>query len=468
MGTQGVTPRGAVSSHRYSLAVVRQETDPAVFRRRALVAAATFLAVVAAGAVISTLPPPVRAPGATAATPVPSGLAAASPTNLASPAPTVTPSATTPPPSLSILDRTGIQARLQAVLDRDRAGLAAPGMVASVLFADGHAWSGTAGVADLASGRALTVDTPFAIASISKTFLAAEVMTLVDAGSLRLDESAARRLPGVLVGGRALDPQITIRELLDHTSGLRDFLGDRKLGLAVDADRTQVWTPTMALAYAGKPLAAPGVGYHYANTNYVLLGLLVERLTGRTLAQEYRARFFAPLGLTSAFYQAVEPPTARLPTAYRYKSVRLDAVPVDVTDGSAIRPFTAITTAAGAAGSVAASAPDLARWARALYGGDVLAPAGLLAMTSDAATTSILVPAYPYGLGVQVYTIDGRLSYGHSGRLVGARSAMRWFPEAGVAIAVVTNESRFDPGIVVRDLLAVVAPRSTWMAVPER
>ena len=421
-------------------------------RRRALAVAAALLAIVAIAAGIATLPSLAGIRPMVTTAPSASRIMAPTPSASASPR-------ASPRPAIAILDRTGTRERLQATLDRDRAALAAPGIVATVLFADGGSWSGTSGVADLASGRALSVDTPFSIASISKTFLAAEVLGLVVAGSLRLEDTAARLLPGVLVGGRQLDPRITIRELLDHTSGLRDYLIDRRLGLAVEANPRRVWTPAMALAYAGKPLAAPGVGYHYANTNYVLLGLIVERLTGRTLAQEYRTRFFGPLGMRSASYQGVEAPTARLATAYRYASVKLGAGPVDVSDGSPIAPFTSIITAAGAAGSVAASAPDLARWARALYGGDVLPPGARLTMISDADTTLTLKPGYPYGLGVQVYTLNGRLSYGHSGRLVGARNAMRWFPEAGLAIAVVTNESRFDPGSVVLDLLAVVAPQ---------
>jgi D-alanyl-D-alanine carboxypeptidase len=438
-----------------------------VVRRRALVLAAALLAIVAVAAGIATLPSLAGIRPVATATASASALAAASPTVAPTPAPSPSPSAP-PPPEIAILDRSGIRARLQAALDKDRVGLYAPGMVATVLFADGTSWSGTSGVADLASGRPLSVDTPFSIASISKTFLAAEVLDLVVAGSLRLEDSAARLLPGVPVGGRPLDPRITIRELLDHTSGLRDYLIDPKLGRAVEANPRQRWTPAMALAYAGKPLAAPGAGYHYSNTNYVLLGLIVERLTGRTLAEEFRTRFFGPLGLRSASYQGVEAPTAKLPTSYRYASAKRNAIPAPVSDGTSIGPFTSIITAAGAAGSVAASAPDLARWARALYGGDVLAPGARLAMISDADTTLTLKPGYPYGLGVQVYEIDGRISYGHSGRLVGARSAVRWFPEAGLAIAVVTNESRFDPGVVVQDLLAVVAPRTFAGGFPER
>ena len=130
-----------------------------------------------------------------------------------------------------------------------------------------------------------------------------------------------------------------------------------------------------------------------------------------------------------------------------------------MTDGSDIRPFTSITTAAGAAGSVAASARDLARWARALYDGHVLPTRLVELMVRDADATLALDPPYPYGLGVQVFTIDGRVTYGHSGRLVGARSVVRWFPDEGIAIAIVTNQSRFDPTPLLVDLLAIVAPR---------
>ena len=363
------------------------------------------------------------------------------------------------PTTPSILDRARIAPRLQAALDAGRTDLAAPGIVASVLFPDGWLWTGVSGVADLASGRELTPETPFPIASVSKTFLAAEILLLVDEGRLSLADAVARLLPSTLVGGAAIDPRITVRMLLDHTSGLRDFLTNPKLDRAVRADPRAAWTPEQALAYAGRPVAPPGEGYRYANTNYVLLGLIAERLTGHTLAEEYRARFFEPLGLSSASYQGVEPPAAQLPTAYRYSSLRLGAPPQDVTDGSEIRPFTSITTAAGAAGSVAASARDLARWARALYGGYVLPPDLVDLMVGDAAITETLDPPYPYGLGVQVLTIDGRVTYGHSGRLAGARTVVRWFPEEQIAIAIATNQSRFDPTSLLIDLLVIAAPR---------
>jgi D-alanyl-D-alanine carboxypeptidase len=433
-------------------------------RRPPLVLAA---AVIAAGATIAAVGSGViRLPAA--ADPTASTSPSASPVALASPsasAPPVHPTTpATPAPPLDLhpvrpLDTPRLRERLQAALDAGRADLAAPGMVASIVFPDGHQWTGVSGVADLATKRPLEPNTPFAIASVSKTFLAAEILLLADEGRLGLDDPAVRLLPpALLVGKVALDPAISVRMLLDHTSGLGDFLISPALDKAVLADPAAVWTPEQALTYAGPVVGKPGLGYHYANTNYVLLGMIAEDLTGRTLAEEFRSRFFEPLHLASATYQGVEPPVAELPTAYRYSSVRLDARPLDITDGTDVRPFTAITTAAGAAGSVAASARDLALWARALYGGRVLSEDALELMTTGAAATSQLKPAYPYGLGVQVFLIDGHITYGHSGRLVGARSTMRYFPLEDLSIAIVTNESRFDPNPVLVDLFRIVAP----------
>jgi D-alanyl-D-alanine carboxypeptidase len=446
-------------------ASTRLRTVPPV--RRLLIVAVLALAFGAGVLAAALLPDRTTGPAAGAAS-SPAGVAGASlaasaspatPAPSATPVQTAEPSLPTPSPYVAAIDRPGIRERLQAALDRGREELAAPGIAAAVLFPDGRIWVGTSGVADLASGRPLTEETPFAVASISKTFLAAEFMALVGEGRIDLDASVAGLLPGVVLGTRPIDARITVRQLLDHTSGLRDYLVDAKLDKATRADPTKVWTPAMALAYVGKPLAPPGAGYHYSNTNYVLLGLIAERVTGRTLAQEYRTRFLDPLGLRSTFYQGAEKPTAELPTAYRYSSSTLDAKPAVLNDGTAIRPYTSITTAAGAAGSMAASAPDLVRWASALYGGSLLPPSMVQAMIDDAARTATLKPAASYGLGVQVVTIDGRLSYGHTGRLVGARSVLRWFPEDWIAIAVVTNESRFEPGLVLRDLLAIVAPQ---------
>ena len=128
---------------------------------------------------------------------------------------------------------------------------------------------------------------------------------------------------------------------------------------------------------------------------------------------------------------------------------------IDLSDGTTVVPFTSVVTAAGAAGSIATSAGDLARWARALYGGTVLGPEMRAAMLADVLRTTAYKPSIAYGLGVQVVTIDGHATLGHSGRLLGFSAVMRWLPAEGVAIAVLTNQSRTDPNVVLRALLRI-------------
>jgi D-alanyl-D-alanine carboxypeptidase len=332
-----------------------------------------------------------------------------------------------------------------------RATYGMPGVSAAILFPDGTMWRATSGFADVAAKRRLTADTEFAIASISKTFLAALILTLVEDGRLDLETSVTTYLPDL-----AIDPLITVHQLLDHTSGLHDYFYDPEIDAALLADRTRAWTAQEALSYVGKPYFKPGKGWHYSNTNYVVLGLLAESVGGAPLAEQLRTRFLLPLGLDHTHYQGVERPLGPIARAYRFSGPGLRLPPIPLSDGSNIVPFTSVVTAAGSAGSLASTADDLVTWAKALYGGSVLSPASLAAMTADVAVTAPFKPSIPYGLGVQAATIDGRPSLGHSGRLLGSRTVVRWLPEQGIAIAVLTNQSRNDPNLVARALLRVL------------
>ena len=346
--------------------------------------------------------------------------------------------------------------QLQAVLDRERASLGIPGLSVAVIFPDGTTWTGVSGSADVATGRPVLPETPFALASVSKAFVAGVVMGLVEERRLHLGDSVARLLPDVRLGRNGLDPRITVRQLLDHTSGLADYLGTRALEVAARAAPTARWTAGRALSYVPRPRAEPGVAYYYSNTNYVLLGLIVERVTGRTLAEELRSRWIEPLGLRSVSYQGVEPPVGEPARAYRFSSDAIGATTIDVGDGTAVRPYTAITTAAGAAGSIMANAEDAARWLRALLSGERLRSATVARMVADAGRTNAIDPLRPYGLGLQAWAIGGHPSLGHSGRLIGQRVLVRHFPDDGLTIAVLTNQSRADPAVVLEALLAVL------------
>ena len=318
-------------------------------------------------------------------------------------------------------------------------------------FADGSTWVGTSGLAVVSGHRAVTTRTAFAAGSISKTFTAALVMSLVEDGRIGLDSPVTSYLPGLVVN-RA----ISVRELLDHTSGLSDFFSDPAIDRALLAHRERVWTAARSLRYVGKPYFSPGTGWHYSNTNYLVLGMLAQEVGGAPLAEQLRHRFFDPLGLDHTFYQAAERPRGPLAHGYRFSGSDPQLPGVDVSDGTLVVPFTSVVTAAGGAGSIATTAGDLVTWVRALYGGGVLRPATVATMIDDAVNTTALKSSIPYGLGVQVVTVDGRPSLGHSGRLLGFRAVMRWLPDEGIAVAVLTNQSRTDPNRLIRDLLRTV------------
>jgi len=340
--------------------------------------------------------------------------------------------------------------RLDVALQGIRQRRGIPGISVTIIFADGSRWTGTSGYAVVGSRTAVTAETAFAVASISKTFTAAAVLALIEEGRLALDESVAGRLPGL-----RLDRRITVRMLLDHTSGLHDFFFHPGIDKALLADRDRAWTTSRTLRFVAKPYFRPGRGWHYSNTNYLVLGLLVEKVTGRSLAAEVRARFLDRLDLDTAYTQAIEKPRGPLAHGYRFATGARNAPPIDLSDGTAIMPFRSVVTAAAGAGSIAASSADIASWARALYGGELLRPE-TLALMVDPARTSRFKPRVPYGLGTQAVTIDGRRAVGHSGRFLGSQSVMRWLPDDGIAIVVLTNQSRRDPGVVARQLLRLV------------
>jgi D-alanyl-D-alanine carboxypeptidase len=339
---------------------------------------------------------------------------------------------------------------LDQQLDRLRWRTGVPGVSAAIVFPDGTIWLGQSGLADVEDAVPVGPDTAFAIASLTKTFTAAIILDLVDDDLIDLDARVLGYLPDIDV---EMDERTTVRQLLDHTSGLRDYFFDPRIDRALLAKTDATWTAERSLGYVGKPYFRAGRGWHYSNTNYLVLGMLAEAVSGETLADLYRTRIFVPLGLRDTVYQPAGPAAGPTAHGYRFATTGRSARPIDLSDGTAMVPFTSVVTAAAAAGGMASSADDVARWARALYGGQALSPEALGAMLGGIERTDRLEPRIPYGLGVQAVELDGRLTYGHSGRLLGFRSLMRHLPAEGITIVVLTNQSRTDPTGIARELL---------------
>jgi D-alanyl-D-alanine carboxypeptidase len=218
-------------------------------------------------------------------------------------------------------------ARLDRVLRRfARAHPAFPG-VAVAVEAPGLAWSGAAGVANQSSRGPLAPDATFRIASVTKTFTAAAVLRLMEDGKLALDDAIAKHLSAGTIaqlrrGGYDVGA-IRVRHLLQHTSGIYDYAEDPAFQASVVGRPRHRWTRSEQIAFAmrhGKPLAAPGVKFHYSDTGYILLGEMLERESGGSLAAAYRTLLgFERLRLQQTYLETLEPAPGHLqPRAHQY------------------------------------------------------------------------------------------------------------------------------------------------------
>ena len=265
----------------------------------------------------------------------------------------------------------------------------------------------------------------FRIASVTKTFVATVVLQLVAERQLRLDDTVEGRLPGLVPHG----VQITVRDLLGHTSGLFDYTHDLAFTDAVISNPGREWSPRelVAIATAHPPLFAPGSGYSYSNTNYVVAGLIVENVTREPIDETLHRRIFEPLRLraTSFAIGAVVP--GRIAHGYL-----ISAPPLPYAPGTIIDVTSILSPSIGwAAGQMIANADDVTTFFGALLGGRLLPPAQLTQMKR-------------YGLGLRSTRTSCGLAYGHQGDTAGYRNEV-WASANGRRVAEVMvniDESR--------------------------
>jgi D-alanyl-D-alanine carboxypeptidase len=345
-------------------------------------------------------------------------------------------------------------AALTATLGAVRKKYAIPGMEATIIWPDGRSWTAVTGLANIGARVRVVPSTPFAVGSISKTFVAALILKLSEEGRLSLDDPVSRWLS--TLQANKVPPTVTIRQLLTHTSGVYDYFSNPLIDPALTSAKRRVWTIARDMLYVRTPYFPAGTGWHYSNTNYIVLGQIAELAGGASVPAQLRARFLGPLRLLSGTYQVVETPKLAVAHAYTFASTSPTAPPIDQSDGTPVAPFTSVTSAAGAAGAIAMSSWDLARWARALYGGTVLRPDSLAQMLDVSATSAL--GSKPYGFATQQTSLNGWTVVGHGGRLIGSQAVMRYVPQLGVSIAVTTNQWRTSPDAIVQALAAIALP----------
>ncbi|MFD3722355.1 serine hydrolase domain-containing protein [Streptomyces sp. NPDC058674] len=282
-----------------------------------------------------------------------------------------------------------------------------PAALASVQDRNGRTRTATAGLGDLGTGAPVPVDGQVRIGSNTKTFVAVVVLQLVAERRMDLDATVDTHLPG-LVRGEGIDGRrITVRQLLQHTSGLPDY--SDHLG-----DDARPYTPRELLATALRHPAdfTPGKRWKYSNTNYVLAGLIVQKVTGRPLAEEIDRRIIKRIGLRHTYFPAPGEVTIRAPHPRGYHRDQGDGPLRDITD---IDP-----SWSWAAGQMVSTGSDLNRFFSALLAGRLLPPAQLAQMRSTVPAEATFGPGSRYGLGLVSRPLPcGGLSWGHGGSFPG-------------------------------------------------
>jgi len=327
-------------------------------------------------------------------------------------------------------DDVPVERRLQEALDAGLTRCEVHGAAAAVIFPDGAVWQGASGVSH--PDVEMSPDMSFAIGSITKNMVAALVLQLAEEGRLSLEDPISTWLPPY----PHVSGAITVRQLLNHTSGLFMFWDNQEIWDDLIRDRTRVFTPEEVLGYLKEPEFEPGEGYRYSNTNYLLAAMIVAEVTGSTLAAEMRQRFWSPLGLESARLPLEEPYPENLAHVWGDNYDR-DGSIRDIT----FLPRASHDSTAYGSGGVFMTAPDLARWTDALFRGEVLEPSSLAEMRAFAAGS--------YGLGLgrlgrKTGGVRWARSEGHGGGNIGTTAYMVHLPDHGVSLAVMVN--RFGTG----------------------
>jgi D-alanyl-D-alanine carboxypeptidase len=320
--------------------------------------------------------------------------------------------------------------------------LSTPGAIVLVEAPGKGTWLEGLGVDDLSNGTPMSADNHMRIGSVTKTLTATAVLMLVDEGKIGLDDPVSKYRPDIPNGDN-----ITVRQMMNMTSGLFNVTEDVGLNAMLDADPQRIWNPreAVAIAFQHPPYFAPGANFHYANTNYDLLGQIVENVTWSPLPRVFEERIFAPLGMAQSQLPAINDLSLPEPFGRGYMySTNVEGNEVYAALVAGGPRDKGITAPAGTAprdatqdsisytyssGGAISTARDLQIWAKALATGALLKPE-----THKAQVT--WTPHQHYGLGIT--EVVGPF-LGHTGAIPGYQTLIGHDPQSGATIVVLAN-----------------------------
>ena len=318
--------------------------------------------------------------------------------------------------------------QLQDVLDEAIIEYDIKGLSCALSAPNGDIWKGASGISH--DTVEVTTDMLFGIASNTKNFMASIILLLYESDSLKLYDSIYKWLPNF----DHIDSTVTIRQLLNHTSGIYNYTNHPGYVDSVAVPGSRIWTPEEILEdFVLSPSFLPGTDWEYSNTNYILLGMIIEEITGNEVVSELHNRLTIPLGLNNTFLFPDE----------GYEGVRSHVWMVWTTSGDSIIDATEFVdttafSAAWTAGGIVSTAEDLVKWSKGLNEGGILNDTTLALMRVAAPYSG----GY-YGLGTQIALRYSQWVYGHTGDY-GYYSQVFYVPNKSLSISVISNQ-RYAP-----------------------
>jgi D-alanyl-D-alanine carboxypeptidase len=331
-----------------------------------------------------------------------------------------------------------LRQNLQAKLDEWHKNGKFAGATLGVCMADGNCFGLAVGLSDLETKTPMKPTDLMLAGSVGKTYAAAVALQLVKEGKINLDDKIEKYLGREKWFSRLPNAsQITVRQLMNHTSGLvrYEFKEQFTKDLTTNPDKT--WKPEELLAYLFDEKAAfeAGKGWDYSDTNYIVLGMIIEKVTGKKYYTEAQNRILKPLKLKRTFPQDKRE-LKGLIQGYAGEKNPFGGTDAMIKNGKfAINPQFEWT-----GGGMVSNAEDLARWAKAMYEGKAFATT-LLPQMLDGVSAPMLGRETKYGLGVIIRPTRAGLTYGHNGFFPGYMTDVMYFPEKRVALAVQVNSS---------------------------
>lgn len=304
------------------------------------------------------------------------------------------------------------------------------GASAAVFIPDQGVWVGTSGYSVPAQSDTILPSMLFGIGSITKTYTAAILLDLVENGVLSLDDPLHEWISSF----EFIDSTITIRQILQHTSGIYNYTNHPGFFGAVIGDPSYRWSPADILtSYLFPPDFSPGASWNYSNTGFTIAGMIIKAATGMEVASYLHSNILGPQNISNTFIEAEDTLVGEV--VHHWFDIDGDSDLDDIHSW----PRTGLYSAAWTAGAIMATAEDVARWGHLLYSASFLSQSSLNEMTNFYPLN--FQPFTGYGLGTMRSSYSGKTLWGHNGGIFGFNSSLFYFPEDSVSFVVILNQN---------------------------